>query len=383
MKTRMPPVKFLLVDDLEENLVALEALLVRDGLEILMARSGREALELLLTHDVALALVDVQMPDMDGFELAELMRGTARTRAVPIIFVTAGTSEANRVFKGYDAGAVDFLHKPVDPRILWHKTETFFQLERQRQQLAETLRLNETFVAAVGHDLRNPLSAIMTGVQILEMTATDDRTKATVARLRSSGKRMSAIIDDLFDLARARVGGGIGIQPSQTDLLAIVQRVVAEHQQAHPRRPIDVTSHGPTSGEWDPSGGSSRWSRTSSGTPSATAPATQPSRCGSRRRGSDEVAWSSRSTTPARSPRRSCRTSSIRSVRAARTRRVARASGSGSSSRTRSSRRTAAASKWSRPKPPERPSACGFPGRRPPTLPARREPSATGAATGA
>jgi two-component system sensor histidine kinase/response regulator len=251
MKTRMPPVKFLLVDDLEENLVALEALLVRDGLEILMARSGREALELLLTHDVALALVDVQMPEMDGFELAELMRGSARTRAVPIIFVTAGTSEANRVFKGYDAGAVDFLHKPVEPRILWHKTETFFQLERQRQQLAETLRLNETFVAAVGHDLRNPLSAIMTGVQILEMTATDDRTRATVARLRSSGRRMSAIIDDLFDLARARVGGGIGIQPAQTDLVAIVQRVVAEHQQAHPARAVEVKGTGDLTGRWD------------------------------------------------------------------------------------------------------------------------------------
>ena len=252
MKRRvLPAVKFLLVDDLEENLVALEALLVRDDLEILKARSGRDALELLLLHDVALALVDVQMPDIDGFELAELMRGAARTRTVPIIFVTAGASEEHRIFKGYDAGAVDFLHKPVDPRILRHKTETFFQLERQRQQLAETLRLNETFVAAVGHDLRNPLSAIMTAAQLLEMTATDDRTKLTVSRLRSSGKRMSAIIDDLFDLARVRLGGGITIEPHDTDLLAIVHRVVSEHQQAHPARRFDVKPEGDLRGCWD------------------------------------------------------------------------------------------------------------------------------------
>jgi two-component system, sensor histidine kinase and response regulator len=87
------PVKFLLVDDVEENLVALEALLRRDGLEILKARSGTEALELLLVHEVALAFLDVQMPGIDGFELAELMRGAERTKRVPIIFVTAGTSD--------------------------------------------------------------------------------------------------------------------------------------------------------------------------------------------------------------------------------------------------------------------------------------------------
>ena len=102
-------IKCLLVDDLEENLLALSALLRRDDVEMLKARSGAEALELLLVHDVALALLDVQMPEMDGFELAELMRGSERTRHVPIIFVTAGARDQQRVFKGYEAGAVDFL----------------------------------------------------------------------------------------------------------------------------------------------------------------------------------------------------------------------------------------------------------------------------------
>src|ERR1700754_1880365 len=115
MKLMKDPVKFLVVDDKEENLIALEALLRRDGLEILKARSGDEALELLLVHDVALALLDVQMPEMDGFELAEFMRGSDRTRRVPIIFVTAGPHDQQRVFKGYESGAVDFLFKPIEP----------------------------------------------------------------------------------------------------------------------------------------------------------------------------------------------------------------------------------------------------------------------------
>src|SRR3978361_2085576 len=103
-----PRVKYLIVDDLEENLLALSALLRRDDVEILTASSGFAALELLLVHDVALAFLDVQMPDMDGFELAELIRGSERTRNVPLIFVTAGARDQHRMFKGYETGAVGF-----------------------------------------------------------------------------------------------------------------------------------------------------------------------------------------------------------------------------------------------------------------------------------
>src|ERR1700761_6812874 len=130
------PVNFLIVDDLEENLLSLEALLQRDGLAFLKARSGDQALELLLKHDVALALMDVQMPGMDGFELAELMRGSERTRRVPIIFLTAGETDRNRRFRGYEAGAVDFLQKPLEAHILKSKADVFFELFRQRQEVA-------------------------------------------------------------------------------------------------------------------------------------------------------------------------------------------------------------------------------------------------------
>src|SRR5580700_10884256 len=150
----LAPIKCLLVDDLEENLLVLAALLARHDVIVLTARSGSEALELLLVHDVALAFLDVQMPDMDGFELAELLRGSERTRHIPLIFVTAGTREQQRMFKGYDTGAVDFIHKPIEPRILQNKADVFFELYRQRRQMAlelkdrtEALRLNEMFSA--------------------------------------------------------------------------------------------------------------------------------------------------------------------------------------------------------------------------------------------
>ena len=131
------PIKFLLVDDVSENLLALEAIIRRKGLEVLVARSGSDALELLLVHDVSLALLDVQMPGMDGLELAELMRGVERTKHVPIIFVTAGTRDPQRVFKGYESGAVDFLFKPIDPHILKSKVNVFFDLAHQRREASQ------------------------------------------------------------------------------------------------------------------------------------------------------------------------------------------------------------------------------------------------------
>jgi signal transduction histidine kinase len=255
----MQRVKCLLVDDLEENILAFSAVLQSDAVEVLAARSGAEALELLLVHEVALAIVDVQMPEMDGFELAELMRGSERTRRVPIIFVTAGNWDQQRVFKGYDAGAVDFLYKPLDARILRNKAGVFFQLYRQQQQLAhelrertETLRLHEIFSAVLGHDLRTPLSVILTSAELVQRVAGEEPVRQAAARMLSSGRRMSRMVSDLLDLARSRLGGGIPLQREPTDLEPLVHRLVSEHQAALPGASIDVTVVGDVRGEWDP-----------------------------------------------------------------------------------------------------------------------------------
>src|SRR3984893_11239125 len=251
-------VKCLLVDDLEENLLALSALLRSEDVEILQARSGAEALELLLANDVALAFLDVHMPDMDGFELAELMRGSDRTRHVPIIFVTAGVRDQYRLFKGYDTGAVDFLYKPIDPHILKSKADVFFQLYRQKQQLArqlqeltETLRLNELFTAVLGHDLRNPLSAILNSANLLERISKEDVVKQSATRMVSSGKRMSRMIDDMLDLTRARLGGGIPLRLQETQFGQLVQRVIQEHQVSFPEGRFEMKQEGDLAGNWD------------------------------------------------------------------------------------------------------------------------------------
>lgn len=214
------PVYFLLVDDLEENLLSLEALLRRQGLELLKARSGPEALELLLKHEVALALLDVHMLGMDGFELAELMRGTERTRRVPIIFLTAGGADIQRRFRGYEAGAVDFLHKPIEPDILKSKAQIFYELYRQQQLLAaqrdelksfsealqDANRRKDEFLATLAHELRNPLAPIRNALEILR--ASPGRAEMIEAQniMHRQLTHLVRLIDDLLDASRINHG---------------------------------------------------------------------------------------------------------------------------------------------------------------------------------
>lgn len=136
-------IKILLVDDRKDNLLALDALIRRDDLEIFKANSGTQALEFMFSHEIAVALIDVQMPCMSGFELAELMRGTNKTKDIPIIFVTA-TATANSQsfwFKGYEVGAVDFLLKPLDPDAVKSKVNIFIEFYRQKRNSKINLKL--------------------------------------------------------------------------------------------------------------------------------------------------------------------------------------------------------------------------------------------------
>lgn len=267
------PVKILLVDDIEQNVVALEALLAGSGIEALRALSGAQALELLLKHDVALALIDVQMPGMDGFELAELMRGSARTCHVPIIFLTATDRNPGRTFRGYEAGAVDFLYKPFDAHVLRSKVEIFVELHARKLQLDEQLetvrqlvRTNEMFVAVLGHDLRNPLASIITNAEILSRLSDDARIAATSKRIRDSGGRMARMIEQLLDVAHMR-SGHLGLVPVAADLHAVCADIVAEFESGaphgqgpgqaddlgpSPRAPrIELRTLGDTAGWWD------------------------------------------------------------------------------------------------------------------------------------
>jgi diguanylate cyclase (GGDEF)-like protein len=134
------PLDILIVDDRPENLLTLEHLLESPDLNIVRAESGQEALSLLLDYDFALVLLDVQMPDMDGFETAELMRSNKRTRHIPIIFVTANHAERHLVSRGYDSGAVDYMFKPLDPQMLLSKVYVFLEIHRHRRALQSKTR---------------------------------------------------------------------------------------------------------------------------------------------------------------------------------------------------------------------------------------------------
>lgn len=127
----------LIVDDRPENLVALEALLENPELNIVKASSGNEALGQVLEYDFALILLDVQMPEMDGYETAKLMQGIKRCKSVPIIFLTAISKEQKHLLRGYEAGAVDFLFKPIEPVILMSKVKIFLALYNQKRLINE------------------------------------------------------------------------------------------------------------------------------------------------------------------------------------------------------------------------------------------------------
>ena len=212
-------VSILLVDDKPENLVALEELLRKPDRHLVRASSGNDALRLLLRHDFAVVLLDVEMPDMDGYEVAQLMRSTARTRLVPIIFVTAGDRSEQRTFRGYEAGAVDFLYKPIDAHTLESKVRVFVDLYRKTHELAavnasleRTSAMLRDKVAdlenvshSLSHDLRAPLRSIRAFAQILGESLTgklDDEQADALDRVVQGAARMAAMIDELFDLLK-------------------------------------------------------------------------------------------------------------------------------------------------------------------------------------
>ena len=242
----LPPVHVLLVDDLQENLDALEALLRRDDRRILKARSGEEALSLLLEHEMALAILDVQMPGMDGFELAELMRGTERTRGIPIVFVSAAGRELNYAFRGYDNGAVDFLHKPLEPTMVRSKVDVFVDLFRQRQrlmamqaELERAVRMRDDFMSMVSHELRNPLNTLYLQSQLRKRQIAAGKLfeaadyDQMITRDEQQIRSMIRLLDDMLDVSRARTGR-LAMQHSPMDLAELARRCV-EAMQDHAR----------------------------------------------------------------------------------------------------------------------------------------------------
>ena len=224
-------IEILVVDDRPENLMAIEGVLERPELSIVTATSGNKALGLVLEHNFALILLDVQMPEMDGFEVAELIRGSEKTRHIPIIFVTAISKEETHVFTGYEKGAVDYLFKPLDPQILRSKVNVFVELFQQRKMLQqsnaelsrtvaeleevnkqikeqqesvieeERLKVLLQMAGATAHELNQPLMVLMGNVQLLEMeTEVPDAITGRIGKITEAANRIAEIVKKIQTL---------------------------------------------------------------------------------------------------------------------------------------------------------------------------------------
>ncbi|MDR8362870.1 hybrid sensor histidine kinase/response regulator [Pseudomonas sp. JL3] len=280
--------KLLIVDDLPENLLALEALIRREDRIVYKALSADEALSLLLQHEFAMAILDVQMPGMDGFELAELMRGTEKTRNIPIVFVSAAGRELNYAFKGYESGAVDFLHKPLDVHAVKSKVNVFVDLYRQskamkhqvealeqsrreqeallkqlqntQNELEQAVRMRDDFMSIVAHEVRTPLNGLILETQLRKMhlardnaaAFTLDKMHAMVDRDERQIKSLIRLIEDMLDVSRIRTGK-LSIRPSRLDLVQLVKNLLQNFtpQVETAESSVTLTADQPVVGNWD------------------------------------------------------------------------------------------------------------------------------------
>jgi len=223
----MSKINLLIVDDRQENIIALEALLNRNDINIITTTSPNEALRICWEKEIAIALVDVQMPEMNGFELVEILKNNARTQDILIIFVTAISTEAKYAIKGLTAGAVDYLYKPLDPYITSAKVDSFIhlvktqleikaknqELERiqvdlikAKEDAEQGKRAKESFMANMSHEIRTPINGIIGLVHLLNQEALSENQKEIVGLLDISSNSLLGVINDILDLSKIEAG---------------------------------------------------------------------------------------------------------------------------------------------------------------------------------
>ena len=182
-------IKILVVDDREDNLFSIEAILEKDNYSIIKANSGRAALKILLQeHDFSLILMDVQMPDLNGFETATIIYERDKLRAIPIIFITAHDYDEEYVFKGYRMGGVDYIYKPIDPALLRAKVSVFVELYRKNQQL----QLHEKKLVEANKALQN---------EIEERKLSEEKIKNLNAQLVQNNNHLKSVNEELDQFA--------------------------------------------------------------------------------------------------------------------------------------------------------------------------------------
>ncbi|HWO20219.1 MAG TPA: response regulator [Kofleriaceae bacterium] len=259
-------INILLVDDEQRNLDALESILDEPGYRLLRAEDADRALRHLLENDVAAIVLDIKMPGVSGFELAQLIKGTKKFRQIPIVFLTAYLVDDQDILAGYGAGAVDYLTKPVNPKILRHKISVFADLFRKTRALAElnaTLeqRVSErtaelerseaalraasqqkdSFLATLAHELRNPLAPLRTGLDLLLHTgAPSPAAGRAMAAMNRQLDHMVRLIDDLLDVSRIS-RGMLELKRTRTDLASVIEHALDTARPFFDQRKQTVT----------------------------------------------------------------------------------------------------------------------------------------------
>ncbi|WP_299579460.1 response regulator [uncultured Sunxiuqinia sp.] len=237
--------KILIVDDLVENLISLEAVLEDFDSDIFRAYSGEEALKLSLKEEFALVILDVQMPGMNGYETLEMMRQRKKTRYLPVIFVSAIHQSDLHIIKGIETGAVDFIPKPIIPDILKGKVQVFLDLYLQRAKLdyllgemekanlnlkiakdkaEEATRTKSMFLANMSHEIRTPLNGVLGVSKLLQKTDLNDDQKELLNIVTNSGENLMLIINDILDFSKIE-SGQIQLEMIDFNLKELVENV--------------------------------------------------------------------------------------------------------------------------------------------------------------
>lgn len=242
----MEKINILIVDDRPENIIALEALLQRNDINLISTTNPNEALRISWEKDIAIALVDVQMPEMDGFELVEILKSNPRTKDILIIFVTAISKETKYAVRGLNTGAVDYLYKPLDPFVTSAKVDSFIQFVRNQREIKaknkelETYqkelikakeeaeqgkRIKENFLANMSHEIRTPINGIIGLAHLLERTNLTEEQREMISLLEISSNSLLGVINDILDLSKIEAGK-FRINRTPTDIGNICNSVI-------------------------------------------------------------------------------------------------------------------------------------------------------------
>src|ERR1035437_9989405 len=244
MSIKMKP-KVLIVDDLLENLISLEAIFDDFDVDLVRAFSGQEALKLSLKEDFALVILDVQMPEMNGYETLEMMRQRKKTKYLPVIFVSAIHQSDYNIIKGIETGAVDFIPKPIVPDILKGKVQVFLDLYLQRKKLDDLLvemeetnanlktakneaeeasRTKSRFLANMTHEIRTPLNGVIGLSRVLQKTDLNNEQKELLSLITTSGENLLQIIGDILDFSKHE-SGQIILEKIDFELKSLLNKV--------------------------------------------------------------------------------------------------------------------------------------------------------------